>query len=80
MIGKEIAEHFLYLNNNLNPLKLQKLLWYFNILYYNNFKKFYFPEFSFMAWKYGPVVPPIWRKYSGRIKSLSNKEINDKKN
>lgn len=72
--GYNIAKYFLYLykkdrnkgdKSHLNPLKLQKMLWYFNMFYFkkNYKKKFYFDNMIFQAWKYGPVIPEIWQSY-----------------
>lgn len=63
----------------ISNLKLQKLLYYIqgNALKY---KKEPIIEEDFYAWKHGPVIPPVYRKFSkyaaSDIKRQSNENLN----
>jgi uncharacterized phage-associated protein len=48
--------------DNISNLKLQKLLYYAQGFHLAMQGESLFPE-SLVAWKHGPVVRPIWRKY-----------------
>ena len=48
----------------LDPMKLQKILYYSQCWYLADTGAALFPD-RFKAWKWGPVVPSVWHEYSG---------------
>lgn len=93
--AEQIADYFVYLASQkmadentpegISPLKLQKLLYFGQAASLALFDKKLFKE-DIEAWKYGPVVPVIYRKYKfkqnqpllkpkGVYKEIKNMEV-----
>lgn len=69
--ANDVANYFIYKSSpstdrNITNLKLQKLLYYAQGKYMAKYNKPLFNE-EIQAWKHGPVVPEIYRKYSSFI-------------
>ena len=62
----DIALYVIYSSINqgyeISNLKLQKLLYFFFLVYYKKFRKYLFND-SFSAWKFGPVQVDIYFNY-----------------
>ena len=56
----DIASYFI--NKDVSPLKLQKLLYYSQLWFYVKNGEFLFEE-KIRAWIYGPVVYEVWDKF-----------------
>lgn len=44
-------------------LKIQKFLWYAQILSWDKYKKFIFKNLKFQAWRYGPLNVDSWKEW-----------------
>jgi uncharacterized phage-associated protein len=91
--AKEVAKYFIYLASQeiigtneeekevegITHLKLQKILYLAQAYYLAKFKIPLFKE-EMEAWKYGPVIPSIYKKYrkKGR-EAIISEEANDDK-
>ena len=66
--AQDIAEYFIWLANNtgsfISNLKLQKLVYYAQAWYLAIYDQPLFDE-DFEAWIHGPVIPELYREYSG---------------
>lgn len=64
--AKVIAKNLIKYSNSINApisnLKLQKLLYFAWIEYYNKNKQYLFEE-EFYAWQFGPVIPTVYHEY-----------------
>lgn len=62
----DIANYIVHYSNEqgapISNLKLQKLLYFVWIEYYNKTKKYLFKDY-FYAWHYGPVIPEVYYEY-----------------
>lgn len=62
-IAKHIIKCFDEKGEPISNLKLQKLLYFAWIEYYNKKKEYLFSQ-PFEAWRFGPVVPDVYYEYS----------------
>lgn len=61
----------------LDPMKLQKMLYYIQCWHLAEKGDPLFPE-VFKAWKWGPVVPTVWHDYNGNEENPTpDRELND---
>ena len=67
----KIAQFIIKKDENIEPIKLQKYLYYFNIVWFLLYKNFYFKNEYFKPWKHGPICFEIWNLWSSRIKKIN---------
>lgn len=72
-----VADYIIHKLNNINirvsNKKLQKLLYFADASYMSkNSGSSMFPDYSFEAWPYGPVIPELYKLYSDREKFIEN--------
>ena len=68
MKAKEVAKHIINycigIDNPISNLQLNKMLYFLDIYYLINKHKRLIADENFVAWKYGPVIESIYKKYS----------------
>lgn len=61
-VARFIVQKYIRDGNPATNMKLQKMLYYAWVDYCKQFKTYLFEE-DICAWKYGPVVPEVYREY-----------------
>ncbi len=61
-IARFIVRKYIDDGNPVTNMKLQKMLYYAWVEYYKRYREFLFKD-DVCAWKYGPVVPGVYREY-----------------
>lgn len=61
-VARFIVQKYIDDGNPVTNMKLQKMLYYAWVDYYREFKEHLFRD-DICAWKYGPVVPKVYREY-----------------
>lgn len=61
-IARFIVRKYIRDENPVTNMKLQKMLYYAWVHYYREHKEYLFRD-DICAWKYGPVVPKVYREY-----------------
>lgn len=62
-IAKYIVQKFIDLGKPITHMKLQKLLYFSWMEYYKDYGEYLFKN-EIYAWKFGPVIPEVYYKYS----------------
>lgn len=61
-VARFIVRKYIADGNPVTNMKLQKMLYYAWVRYYKQFGEYLFRD-DIYAWKYGPVVPKVYREY-----------------
>lgn len=62
-VARFIVRKYITDGNPVTNMKLQKMLYYAWVSYYKQFEGEYLFKDDIYAWKYGPVVPKVYREY-----------------